>query len=213
MKAVQIQLSEPCSEDWDLMQPNEQGRFCGVCCKTVMDFTNWQPQDIAQYLIDHAAEKPCGRFKQNHLNITINISDILPHVKKWEVPYLQKLTAVILVCFVLTNVACTEQGTHNPQQNKQVALQPDSSVQNFDTTLKKNIENDSAIKHGNVRVPYGEPVIYHEAVKDVAPPTVTVAPVMHYPQPVLGGAPIVVEVIEYVDTTPQEIDSIKPVVE
>lgn len=52
-KAFRIEIPKPCHEDWDAMTPNENGRFCGSCAKTVVDFTNMQTAEIQRYFIDN----------------------------------------------------------------------------------------------------------------------------------------------------------------
>lgn len=39
-------IPEPCLENWDNMQPNEQGRHCGSCSKTVLDVTHWSDERL-----------------------------------------------------------------------------------------------------------------------------------------------------------------------
>ncbi len=36
---LKLSIPKPCHEDWAAMTPNEQGRHCAVCAKTVTDFT------------------------------------------------------------------------------------------------------------------------------------------------------------------------------
>ncbi|MGL4595961.1 MAG: hypothetical protein ACRCYO_00440, partial [Bacteroidia bacterium] len=45
MKPV-VQIPEPCSEDWNKMTPETQGRFCDKCCKVVVDFTEKTTTEI-----------------------------------------------------------------------------------------------------------------------------------------------------------------------
>jgi len=69
-----ISIPEPCSEDWNEMTPNENGRFCMSCSKTVVDFSSMLPEEIQHYFIQNQNEKICGRFKQSQLDtITIQI--------------------------------------------------------------------------------------------------------------------------------------------
>ncbi|WP_427872014.1 energy transducer TonB [Flavobacterium sp. MMS24-S5] len=69
-----ISIPEPCSEDWNKMTPNENGRFCMSCSKTVVDFTLMSPEEIQQYIIKNQGHKMCGRFKKSQLDsITIQI--------------------------------------------------------------------------------------------------------------------------------------------
>jgi hypothetical protein len=69
-----ITIPEPCHENWDEMTPNENGRFCMSCSKTVIDFTTMLPQEIQHFFIQNQNKKICGRFKKSQLDsITIQI--------------------------------------------------------------------------------------------------------------------------------------------
>ncbi len=41
-----IIIPKPCHENWDAMTPNEQGRFCNTCAKTVVDATALTNEEI-----------------------------------------------------------------------------------------------------------------------------------------------------------------------
>ena len=62
-----IHIPEPCREDWGKMTPNEQGSFCQVCAKTVVDFSGQTEEQIQRYLLANIDKKVCGRFKINQL--------------------------------------------------------------------------------------------------------------------------------------------------
>jgi len=67
-----ITIPKPCHEDWDKMTPNNNGRFCSSCSKTVVDFTNMSPNEIQMYYQQHS--NVCGRFKNSQLDsLTIQI--------------------------------------------------------------------------------------------------------------------------------------------
>lgn len=65
---IKISIPKPCREDWNKMTPNEQGSFCGKCCKTVVDFTNKSPDEIKNTLLAESGKKVCGRFTTNQLD-------------------------------------------------------------------------------------------------------------------------------------------------
>lgn len=67
-----IDIPEPCTENWDKMIPNENGRHCDSCAKTVVDFTGMHPLEIQSYLQTHLHKGVCGRIKQEDLS-TIRI--------------------------------------------------------------------------------------------------------------------------------------------
>jgi hypothetical protein len=58
-----ITIPKPCHEDWNSMTPEETGRFCSVCTKGVVDFTNKNPEEIQNYFNQNKGQKICGRFK------------------------------------------------------------------------------------------------------------------------------------------------------
>lgn len=69
-----ISIPEPCSEDWNKMTPDENGKFCSVCVKNVVDFTNKSKREIEEYLIQNREIKICGRFKKSQIDsLTIHI--------------------------------------------------------------------------------------------------------------------------------------------
>ncbi len=57
-----IEIKEPCRVNLDSVLPDENGRFCSVCQKSVIDFTTKSPEEIASYLQKNSAQKPCGTF-------------------------------------------------------------------------------------------------------------------------------------------------------
>lgn len=63
---VKPSLSFVCSEEWEKMSPCEQGRFCGSCQKTVVDFTQKSEPEILDYLAGQNREV-CGTFYAHQL--------------------------------------------------------------------------------------------------------------------------------------------------
>lgn len=65
---IQLTIPNPCHEDWAQMTPDERGRFCKHCQKSVVDFTGWTDRQIHQYITAHEGERVCGRFHASQLN-------------------------------------------------------------------------------------------------------------------------------------------------
>jgi hypothetical protein len=63
---IQLTIPTPCSEHWARMSPARQGRFCGACQKTVVDFTAMSDQDLVQWFARHEGSV-CGRFSKDQL--------------------------------------------------------------------------------------------------------------------------------------------------
>lgn len=69
MKKVHLSISNPCQERWDEMTPQEEGRFCRNCQKTVVDFTEMSDIEVLNFFKKNQ-EHACGRFAKKQLNKT-----------------------------------------------------------------------------------------------------------------------------------------------
>lgn len=67
-----ISIPQPCHQDWYKMTPNEKGRFCQSCSKTVVDFTKMNTDEIQDYIHNSRNQRICGHIKQSQLD-TINL--------------------------------------------------------------------------------------------------------------------------------------------
>lgn len=167
MKAT-ITLSEPCTQTWNSMKSNEKGRHCGTCNKTVIDFTTWATEDVAAYLLQHAAEKPCGRFLKEQLNTPIEVKEIFPRIIDWNTSILRKVAALIVVCFALTTTSCnTSTSTGEKYVHK---TEKDTSKQ-----IVKPLTGDTLIE-----------------IEAIAPPPPNFQNIPNPPQPHLLGEPAIV---------------------
>lgn len=72
-KKLQLQIPEPCHENWEQMTPVQQGRYCGSCQKQVMDFTNMSDKQLAAFFKRPSSGSVCGRFQQDQLDRDIEI--------------------------------------------------------------------------------------------------------------------------------------------
>src|ERR1700748_1877763 len=100
--SITIRLPEPCSENWDEMKPDDCGRFCMHCGKTVIDFTRMTDAEMIKVMMD-TVNIPCGRFDERQLNRPILIpqtkpAKLFPHL-------LSKVAASFLLIQTLVNNA------------------------------------------------------------------------------------------------------------
>jgi hypothetical protein len=65
---LKITIPTPCNESWDAMLPNDQGRHCHSCVKTVVDFTQMNDEQVKYFLLNSNAEHVCGRFNTQQLH-------------------------------------------------------------------------------------------------------------------------------------------------
>lgn len=66
-----ISVPKPCHEDWNAMTPDQTGRFCNSCSKSVVDFSSMKAAEIQKYFIQNQGQKICGRFKTEQLDSII----------------------------------------------------------------------------------------------------------------------------------------------
>ena len=64
---MNIQINDPCHENWQDMTPNQQGAFCKVCQKDVVDFSKKSITEIKSFFAEKAEGKICGRFEKKQL--------------------------------------------------------------------------------------------------------------------------------------------------
>lgn len=65
-KGLKISVPQPCSQDWQGMQPVEKGRYCLSCRKSVIDFTQMTDQEVYLHLAQSSGEV-CGRLRPTQL--------------------------------------------------------------------------------------------------------------------------------------------------
>ncbi len=73
----QINVADPCHEDWNKMSPVEQGRFCGSCQKQVIDFTTKSDEEIISFFNNYNGSS-CGRFANEQLNRPMQTVELKP---------------------------------------------------------------------------------------------------------------------------------------
>jgi len=66
-KKFQLQIPEPCHEDWNEMTPVQQGRFCDSCQKSVVDFTGMSDMQLIAFFKKPSTGSVCGRFFNDQL--------------------------------------------------------------------------------------------------------------------------------------------------
>jgi hypothetical protein len=65
-KAFKVSVPQPCTQDWQGMQPDEKGRYCLSCRKSVVDFTEMTDQEVYSHLAQSSG-KVCGRLRPTQL--------------------------------------------------------------------------------------------------------------------------------------------------
>jgi hypothetical protein len=162
-----ITIPTPCHQNWDEMLPNNQGRHCLSCAKTVVDFTSMNNDEVQNYFINKQHQLVCGRFKATQLK-TIDIK--LPqNIFNLTMPLWKQVLVACLLAFGMMLFSCNAHTTGETIETKLtgaiIIKQPDSTQKQIDTfALPKPPKNIEEMK-GVVKV------VETYIVGDIAPPT------------------------------------------
>jgi hypothetical protein len=152
-------ISKPCSEDWNKMTTEEQGRHCRVCCKTVVDFSQKNNSEIVDFLKTNATNKICGRFREEQLqpHTQKKISRLKSHISRPFSRYRTFFAALVFVFGGMLFSSCAGNRPGGTELMGDVAYVPDSLHQkNKIDSVKKTAIIDSI---GKARTKKIEPVV------------------------------------------------------
>lgn len=165
---AKIVITNPCSENWNSMEPVSSGRFCQSCQKSVVDFTSRSDSEIKIFLQEKQGDRLCGRFFVHQVErIRIEID---PDLLVSGIPFWQKFLVILLVCFGPDFLGVNFVFAQTEPDSIPVAIeQVDSLVpvsQELDTTLEVIV--DSLIKFNPTKIERcsiaSDPIIFPEYV-------------------------------------------------
>ncbi|WP_335972588.1 energy transducer TonB [Gaetbulibacter jejuensis] len=134
-----ISIPKPCHENWSKMTPNEKGRFCQSCSKTVVDFTNMTTDDIQDFIHNNKHQRICGHIKQSQLD-TINLK-VSQSVFDQTLSFHKIFLLALLLAMGTTIFSCADE-KGNTKKIESIEL-----VDTKTDTIEKMGEIDKDIKH------------------------------------------------------------------
>lgn len=143
MNPSRISIPEPCNENWNQMTPNEKGRFCDLCSKTVVDFTNKTEEQILSIISKNTDSKICGRISiTSPLSISISIPQ---SVLKKKHSFHKAFLLALLICMGTTLFSCKD--LHNTSHTiGEISIVDDSTTLSYSNTVSKEIKTDTLEK-------------------------------------------------------------------
>ncbi len=164
MQQLQIHIPEPCHENWNNMLPDEQGRFCNSCAKTVIDFSAMTDGQMIDYFTKLKDPHVCGRVHSEQLQRTIQSQ---PAPRKKIFFYWKYLVALFLMTTKgqqsKAQVKAPQSVTHSGFSGTVSVMrpQPESSVKTSRIleklkTFQITDENDEPVANATVKVSDGK---------------------------------------------------------
>jgi len=133
---MKVNIPEPCHEDWNKMNSQEKGCFCGSCQKLVVDFTAMSDSEIVNYFKVYKNENTCGHFKKTQIDRSL---------KPQETPrrklFLKELAAACFAFFLASTDAKAQGGSYFSDE------ETEETNNNQDTTTQ--IAINGKVKNGN----------------------------------------------------------------
>jgi len=142
LKKLQLILTNPCSENWDEMQPSKAGRFCDKCEKHIVDLSQKSDAELIDFF-KKKKENVCGRLLPTQLN-----RDIVAQPQKTNWNWL--LLPMAIGASVITPVKAFSPVVTTVQNDKQFLLPAEAQPSNLETnvvdTIKGKVTNQQTKK-------------------------------------------------------------------
>jgi TonB family protein len=130
----------PCFEDWNKMKIGQIGRHCGVCDKSVVDFTQKSRHEILSYLIEHRNEEVCGHVRLSQLDF--RYEDTLIVIRDLEKKHRNtNLSYYLLSMATLSLLSCESESKLPPAKTK-IEQRKTLGGAKIEETCKKSNSND-----------------------------------------------------------------------
>lgn len=136
---INLDITTPCSENFNQFTPTPKGGFCNSCTKEVVDFTKMNANQIATFFNKKDTKNTCGRFK----NTQLKSYTVKPAKSKFSF-----ISAIGLACFALfsfSTVKAQDQITKNTSTNNTI-----KQTQNLSITGNITDENGLPLPAVNV---------------------------------------------------------------
>ncbi|MEG0850187.1 MAG: energy transducer TonB [Flavobacterium sp.] len=141
-RKLRITIPEPCTENWDKMIPNKEGRFCLSCSKTVIDFTSMLPEEIQHFFTQNQNKSICGRIKRSQLDsITIQI----PSRVFYTQTYFHKIFLLALFISMGTTLFSCQDKDGNKQKIDKIEIIEDPAVLKTNAGEKHEAANNKSL--------------------------------------------------------------------
>ena len=111
---IKLEITTPCSENFNQFAPTPKGGFCKSCTKEVIDFTTMNTNDIATFFNKKDTQNTCGRFKSTQLTA------YPAPVTKSKFSFISAISLACLALFSFTGAQAQDTDTKDTTPNIRV---------------------------------------------------------------------------------------------
>ncbi len=151
-KQLILSVPTPCTEDWNNMTPDKNGKFCASCQKTVVDFSRMTDAEIFNYF-DTFQGATCGRFTEKQLRTPIIEPLVLMPQNRWA----WALSALLLPTLAASQTVKMSEATEIVTPSVFQAKTKGNDVNKAKT--KENITLRGVVWDNNYEVLAGVPIV------------------------------------------------------
>ncbi len=142
---------KPCNVGWDQMTPEEKGRHCSLCSKTVVDFTQMNKEEIQWELKNYFAkgQSVCGHFLAKDVDEIVVEVPVQLFSKRMN--FHKQFALALLVVMGTSLLSCTNNQGEKERLSEVVITENVRGIDTVSTpTDSLNIEIDLPKKNGKI---------------------------------------------------------------
>lgn len=180
-------IPKPCHENWDKMLPEEKGKFCASCQKSVHDFTQSSSQEIKN-IFEKENGNICGRFREDQLLHFSKFQNMVLRIERFSQNNFSKFGILISAVSLLMSISgCQKKeelvGLALPNKDESDSTNCKIDSTNLDTILGEVIEP----RQDSAQIPKQNTKKDLHSKSDTVKPPKKITPIEHRP---LIGKPI-----------------------
>ncbi len=146
---IQLTIADPCHENWDAMTQVQQGKFCGSCQKQVVDFTNMNDRQVAEFFKKPSTGSVCGRFMTDQLDREIEMP-------RKRIPWVKYFFTIALPAIFFTKASAQKMGkVKAPPTKEPIHTPPTTEFRTLGMVIKDRIVPEDTMKV-KINIPVAE---------------------------------------------------------
>lgn len=169
---------KPCNVGWEQMTPEEKGKHCSLCSKTVVDFTQMNKEKIQSELNIYfqKGQSVCGYFAADDVDEIV--VEVPMQLFSQKMNFSKRFALALLVVMGTSLISCTNNKGEKEKIKEVIITEKVRGIDTLSTEIDSlNTSQDSIIVELGEAVPVPQDIVY------------TTPPIPIHPEP-LTGVPI-----------------------